>query len=241
MLKEEVFYEKESLNVLDGFTLNREKLIGPQIYQFLLNAIVTVRLFPGIGLKEKEITERLGVSRTPIREALLRLEDEGLVQIFPQSGTYVSKIKIQEVLESQLIREALECAVARHAAQNGNDDLYVNLSGKLEDYKVALKSGDLKRMYEKDEEFHRTLANFCFPNRLWKITNQAKLQMDRVRHLSLAVQERRINVLKEHRWIFQNIADGNEDRAENAMKKHLEYFHHDLKIVQHKHPEYFKE
>ena len=241
MLKVEKSGGKESISVLDDFTLDREKLIGPQIYQFLLNAIVTVRLFPGISLKEKEITERLGVSRTPIREALLRLEDEGLVQIFPQSGTYVSKIKIQEVLESQLIREALECAVARHAAQKGKDDLYVNLSRKLEDYKVALKSGDLKRMYEKDEEFHRTLANFCFPTRLWKITNQAKLQMDRVRHLSLPIPERQINVLKEHRWIFQNIADGNEDRAENAMKKHLEYFHHDLKIVQHEHPEYFKE
>ena len=56
MLKEEIYYEKESLSVLDGFTLNREKLIGPQIYQFLLNAIVTVRLFPGIGLKEKELS-----------------------------------------------------------------------------------------------------------------------------------------------------------------------------------------
>ena len=116
-----------------------------------------------------------------------------------------------------------------------------SLSRKLEDYETALNDDEVKLMYEKDEEFHRTLANFCFPNRLWKITNQAKLQMDRVRHLSLAVQERRINVLKEHRWIFQNIADGDEDRAENAMKKHLEYFHHDLKIVQHKHPEYFKE
>ena len=116
-----------------------------------------------------------------------------------------------------------------------------SLSRKLEDYETALNDDEVKLMYEKDEEFHHTLANFCFPNRLWKITNQAKLQMDRVRHLSLAVQERRINVLKEHRWIFQNIADGNEDRAENAMKKHLEYFHHDLKIVQDEHPDYFKE
>ena len=180
-------------------------------------------------------------SRTPIREALLRLEDEGLVQIFPQSGTYVSKIKIEAVLESQFIREALECSVARYAARNRNDELLESLSRKLEDYETALNDDEVKLMYEKDEEFHRTLANFCFPNRLWKITNQAKLQMDRVRHLSLAVQERRINVLKEHRWIFQNIADGDEGRAENAMKKHLEYFHHDLKIVQHKHPEYFKE
>ena len=104
MLKEEISYEKECLSVLDGFTLNREKLIGPQIYQFLLNAIVTVHLSPGIGLKEKEVIKRLGVSRTPIREALLRLEDEGLVQIFPQSGTYVSKIKIEAVLESKFIR-----------------------------------------------------------------------------------------------------------------------------------------
>jgi DNA-binding GntR family transcriptional regulator len=169
------------------------------------------------------------------------LEDEDLVQIFPQSGTYVSKIKIEAVLESQFIREALECSVARYAARNRNDELLESLSRKLEDYETALNDDEVKLMYEKDEEFHRTLANFCFPNRLWKITNQAKLQMDRVRHLSLAVQERRINVLKEHCWIFQNIADGNEDRAENAMKKHLEYFHHDLKIVQRKHPEYFKE
>ncbi|MEC7683843.1 MAG: GntR family transcriptional regulator [SAR324 cluster bacterium] len=241
MFKEEKIGEKESLSVLDGFTLDREKLIGPQIYQFLLNAIVTVRLSPGIGLKEKEVIKRLGVSRTPIREALLRLEDEGLVQIFPQSGTYVSKIKIEAVLESQFIREALECSVARYAARNRNDELLDSLSRKLEDYETALNDDEVKLMYEKDEEFHRTLANFCFPNRLWKITNQAKLQMDRVRHLSLAVQERRINVLNEHRWIFQNIADGNEDRAENAMKKHLEYFHHDLKIVQDEHPDYFKE
>ena len=106
MLIEEKSSGKECISVLDDFTLDREKLIGPQIYQFLLNAIVTVRLSPGIGLKEKEVIKRLGVSRTPIREALLRLEDEGLVQIFPQSGTYVSKIKIEAVLESQFIREA---------------------------------------------------------------------------------------------------------------------------------------
>ena len=98
----------------------------------------------------------------------------------------------------------------------------------------------MKFVYEKDNEFHYTLANFNFPNRLWKITNQAKLQMDGVRHLSLAVKECRINVHKEHRWIFQNIADGNEDRAENAMKKHLEYFHHDLKILQSKNSSLFK-
>ena len=131
MFKEKKSSEKESLSVLDSFTLNREKLIGPQIYQFLLNAIVTVRLSPGIGLKEKEVIKRLGVSRTPLREALLRLEDEGLVQIFPQSGTYVSKIKIEAVLESQFICEALKCSIECYAARNRNDELLESLSRKL--------------------------------------------------------------------------------------------------------------
>ena len=144
MLIEEKSSGKECISVLDGFTLDREKLIGPQIYQFLLNAIVTVRLSPGIGLKEKEVIKRLGVSRTPIREALLRLEDEGLVQIFPQSGTYVSKIKIEAVLESQFIREALECSVARYAARNRNDELLESLSRKLEDYETALNDDEMK-------------------------------------------------------------------------------------------------
>ena len=87
---------------------------------------------------KKKVIKRLGVSRTPIREALLRLEDEGLVQIFPQSGTYVSKIKIEAVLESQFICEALECSVARYAARNRNDKLLESLSKKLKDYETAL-------------------------------------------------------------------------------------------------------
>ena len=95
------------------------------------------------------------------------------------------------------------------------------------------ENADELTMYEKDEEFHRPWQISAFPTDYGK---SRKLQMDRVRHLSLAVQ----SMFLKHRWIFQNIADGNEDRAENAMKKHLEYFHHDLKIVQHEHPEYFK-
>ena len=99
--------QDSGLNWLNEFSLNRQKLITPQIYHFLQSAIVSVHLIPGAGLKEKEIIERLGVSRTPIREAMLRLEDEGLIEIYPQSGTYVSKIKIETVRESQFIREAM--------------------------------------------------------------------------------------------------------------------------------------
>ena len=198
-----------------------------------------MRLSPEIGLKKGHQAPRS--FKDIYQGSSDKFGGRGAVANFSAVRDTCLEDQIEAVLESQFIRKALECSVARYAARNRNDGLLDSLSRKLEDYETALNDDEVKLMYEKDEEFHHTLANFCFPNRLWKITNQAKLQMDRVRHLSLAVQERRINVLKEHRWIFQNIADGDEDRAENAMKKHLEYFHHDLKIVQHKHPEYFKE
>jgi DNA-binding GntR family transcriptional regulator len=228
-----------SLNWLNEFSLNRQKLITPQIYQFLQSAIVSVHLIPGAGLKEKEIIERFGVSRTPIREAMLRLEDEGLIEIYPQSGTYVSKIKIEAVRESQFIREAMECAVVRHAAKNKNDELLKTLTRKLDGYQDAVNTGDQELMFLMDEEFHRTLADFCFKPRLWKITNLAKSHMDRVRHLSLTIPERQPKVLEEHKIIFRKIAASEETGAERAMRDHLNYFIHDLKRIQSEKPEYF--
>ena len=227
------------LTWLKGFSLNRQKIITPQIYQFLQSAIVSVQLIPGEGLKEKDIIENLGVSRTPIREAMLRLEDEGLIDIYPQSGTYVSKIKIESVKESQFIREAMECAVVRYAAINKTDQLIKKLSKKLQGYEDAIDSGDQEWMFLMDEEFHRTLADFCFQPRLWRITNLAKSHMDRVRHLSLTITERQPKVLEEHKTIFKNIIDSDQNQAEKSMRKHLNYFIYDLEQIQSKKPEYF--
>ena len=231
--------KNSKLTWLKGFSLNRQKIITPQIYQFLQSAIVSVQLIPGEGLKEKDIIENLGVSRTPIREAMLRLEDEGLIDIYPQSGTYVSKIKIESVKESQFIREAMECAVVRYAAINKTDQLIKKLSKKLQGYEDAIDSGDQERMFLMDEEFHRTLADFCFQPRLWRITNLAKSHMDRVRHLSLTITERQPKVLEEHKTIFKNIIDSDQNQAEKSMREHLNYFIYDLERIQSQKPEYF--
>jgi GntR family transcriptional regulator, rspAB operon transcriptional repressor len=231
--------KNSKLTWLKGFSLNRQKIIMPQIYQFLQSAIVSVQLIPGEGLKEKDIIEYLGVSRTPIREAMLRLEDEGLIEIYPQSGTYVSKIKIESVKESQFIREAMECAVVRYAAKYKTDQLIKKLSKKLHGYEDAMDSGDQERMFLMDEEFHRTLADFCFQPRLWRITNLAKSHMDRVRHLSLTITERQPKVLEEHKTIFKNIIDSDQNQAEKSMREHLNYFIYDLERIQSQKPEYF--
>jgi len=87
--------------------------ISPQIYERLRRAITTLELAPSESVSEKDLAQKLGVSRTPVREALIRLADEGLIDVLPQRGTFVAPIRLQDVEDAQFIREALEVAVVR--------------------------------------------------------------------------------------------------------------------------------
>ena len=98
--------------------LNKDKrTLSRKVFEYLYNDILFLKLKPGQLIKEKEISTKLDVSRTPIREALLKLEDEGLVEIYPQRGTYISKISIESVYESHFIRESIEIATVKNAIE----------------------------------------------------------------------------------------------------------------------------
>src|SRR3954468_21043604 len=100
-------------------------------YAALREAIVAMELPPGARLSENELAARLGVSRTPVREALIRLRDEQLVEIAPQRGTFVTPISVRGVLDAQFVREALECAAVRLAAEHATDDDVTQLWGVI--------------------------------------------------------------------------------------------------------------
>ena len=112
-------------------SINRRLPIVAQVYSLLHHLIVHCVLPPGSPIREKDLSEQMEVSRTPIREALLQLEKEGLVEIYPQSGTRISKISMEEVCESHFIREAMESATVRFAAQQGNFELNNQLKNRL--------------------------------------------------------------------------------------------------------------
>ena len=97
--------------------IDPRRSLSAQVYELAREAIVSLWLKPGQAISEKEIASQLGVSRTPVREALLRLSDEGLIEVFRQSGTFVCPIKLHDVYEGLLIREALETAVVRQATR----------------------------------------------------------------------------------------------------------------------------
>ena len=109
---------------------------------------------PGTSIREKDLSEQMAVSRTPIREALSQLEKEGLVEIYPQSGTHISKISMEEVRESHFIREAMESATVRFAAQQGDSEFHKQLKSRLQQFKDSLDTAEKDLLFELDELFH---------------------------------------------------------------------------------------
>ena len=221
------------------FKIDRRASIAPQINALLHQAIVSVKFKPGQILKERELSEQMEVSRTPIREALLRLADEGLVEIFPQAGTYVSRISVEAVHESQFIREAMEVATVRYAAQTASPDWLQRTERLVQQYEQAVELGDFEELFELDEQFHRSIAELRYKARLWKITNSAKSHMDRVRRLSVPYRERRLEIVQEHNKVLQAIGERNESKAVEAMRSHLNTVFIDLQRVRKEFQEYF--
>ena len=226
-------------SLLGDFTIDRRKSMVDQTHTLLQNAIISSKLPPGQVLKERELCDILSISRTPIREALLRLQEDGLVEIFPQAGTYVSRISIEAVHESQFIRVALEMATVGYAARHGTPEWQTKTRRLVEKYKQALEWDDFDELFDLDEQFHRSIAEFRFRDRLWKMTNSAKAHMDRVRRLSLPYRDRRLAIAEEHTAVLDAIITREEAQAVEAMRRHLNTVFRDLERVRTEHGEYF--
>ena len=220
-------------------SINRRLPIVPQVHSLLHHLIVHCVLPPGSPIREKDLSEQMEVSRTPIREALLQLEKEGLVEIYPQAGTRISKISMEEVRESHFIREAMESATVRFAAQQGDSELNKKLKSRLQQFKDSLDTAEKDLLFELDELFHKTIAEFRFQNRLWKITNIAKSHMDRVRHLTLPLPKRIYEIADEHQRVADFIIRHQPDEAVRAIQDHLSVIFSDIERIRAEHSEYF--
>ena len=220
-------------------SINRRLPIVPQVHSLLHHLIVHCVLPPGSPIREKDLSEQMEVSRTPIREALLQLEKEGLVEIYPQAGTRISKISMEEVRESHFIREAMESATVRFAAQQGDSELNKKLKSRLQRFKDSLDTAEKDLLFELDELFHKTIAEFRFQNRLWKITNIAKSHMDRVRHLTLPLPKRIYEIADEHHRVADFIIRHQPDEAVRAIQDHLSVIFSDIERIRAERSEYF--
>lgn len=193
-----------------------------QIYGILRHAIVRLAMEPGAAISEKELCLEHGVSRTPVREALKRLADEDLVEVFPHSGTYVSKISYEVAEEGFVIRRALEIESVRRAAQHATPADIARLDGLIAEMRDILSRGALQDYIEVDDAFHAAIAEISRFPRMWKFITLVKAHLDRMRQLSAPVPGHLAEVTEQHDAVVRALERQSADQAELAMRIHLE-------------------
>lgn len=209
------------------------------IYKKLHALIVSMSLPPGSSLQDKVLSAQFAVSRTPVREALIRLAEDELVDIFPQSGTFVSRIKAHAIPEALAIREALETVTVGRAADCRTVADLDRLDQVLDRQAALAAQGDIAGFHEADERFHETIGDISTYQGIWRLVKQVKVQIDRTRRLTLPAPGRMHQVVVEHRAIRDAIAAGEAGEAQAAMKRHLGVVLPDLERLRRQFPDYF--
>ena len=218
---------------------NRVMNSAQLIHFHLRDDIISMRRRPGEPIAEKDITQAYGVSRTPVREALLRLSEEGLIDIIAKSGTIVSRIPADELPEAILARKAIEQMTARMAAELAAKSDVLKLSAIVERQKEALKSNDIDGFHVEDEALHRSIMAAAGQPGIWRFVEGIKVQLDRFRRLTLPQANRMERALAEHTELVDAIAAGNADKAATVIGDHLDWLGASLAKIRDIGPDYF--
>ena len=212
-----------------------------RVYLTLREAITTAALVPGRRLSENELARELGVSRTPIREALALLREERLVAIVPQLGTFVTRISTAAVADAAFVREALECSAVRLAAARIDSDALEGLQANLAAQEQALALADVAAFDGLDDDLHRALCEASGHGIAWTLAHRANGQLDRIRRLSLPEPGYFAEMVAEHGDVLAAVAAADPDGAERALRHHLRMVPSGLPAIRASHPEYFEE
>ncbi len=201
----------------------RDHTAATLVYRALRNDIFDMRLPPGQAINEKVVGIAHGVSRTPVREALLRLATDGLVEIFPQSGTFVTRIPVAALPEAVIVRKALEDVTVRLATKNATDDQIDRLRENLDEQNAFARCDDRLGFHITDQNFHATIADSAGHPNIWQLAMQVKVQLDRYCMLTLPEPGRMKLLIGEHTEILDAIVAHDEARAGMAIGAHLDW------------------
>lgn len=215
--------------------------ISDTVYHRLHGQIINLELPPGTPISENAVAQAEGVSRTPVREAVLRLSDEKLVEVVPKSGTFVARIPVSALPEALIARRALEAMTVRSATRLATKSQIMSLYACHEKFREAILKDDLRGIHQVDEEFHQLVAKTGRLPGLWELVQQVKVQIDRYRCLTLQLPEenRAERVAKEHLAVIEAIESGDETAAMAAMETHLTGLQHHFSVGIAHYPDYF--
>jgi DNA-binding GntR family transcriptional regulator len=221
--------------------LDRDRQAAPQVFERLREMIVSLKLPPGSALSRAALAAQFGVSSTPIRDALMRLEEEGLVDVFPQHATVVSRIDVRLAQQAHFLRQALELEIVKALAQEHADALMNELNGTVALQQKFAKAGDFEKFMAADNDFHAQLYAATGNRALWDLVRSRSGHIDRLRRLHLPSPGKAQDILRHHKLIVAAIGANQPDDAQRHLRQHLSGTLGYLAEIRARFPEYLSE
>lgn len=217
---------------------DRSRLAAPQVFEHLRERILSLELAPGTVLSRAELAQAHGLSQTPIRDALMRLGEEGLVDIFPQHATVVSRIDVGAAAQAQFLRRAIECEVLRTLAARPDEALVARLRAQVDVQAALMSGGAYRESMEADRGFHRLMYEAAGVPDLFDLVRQRSGHVDRLRRLTLPGPGKAQAIIADHRRIVDALAAGDGEAAQTALREHLSGTLGQIDEIRQRHPDY---
>lgn len=198
-----------------------QQSIRQWVYIVLRSNIIRLHLKPGTAISEAEIAEALNISRTPVREAFIILVEDGLLQIYPQKGSFVSLIDIEQAEEACFVRKVLGKAIMKEACEYFPEDCLFDLSANLEMQKFCKKEKNYERMYQLDNEFHQIIYRGCGKGRTWLHIKKMNYNFDRLRIIRLSSELSWDKIIHEHEQLGELIREKESAKVDHVVEQHL--------------------
>ncbi len=210
------------MNELGRIQIEQYKPLRDIVFETLRKAILDGDLKPGERVMEVQLAEKLGVSRTPVREAIRKLELEGLLEMIPRKGAYVADVSIKDVLNVLEVRASLEGLAASLAAERITEDEIDSLRKSAEEFETMNKNNDRDGMVQKDTEFHSVLLNAARNNKLLSIVESLSDYVQRFRVIYFTEYSDAKNIMDDHRAILDAIKERDVEKANRVAQEHIE-------------------
>jgi DNA-binding GntR family transcriptional regulator len=221
--------------------LDRDRQAAPQVFDRLRSMIISLALPPGSALSRAALAGQFGVSSTPIRDALMRLDEEGLVEVFPQYATVVSRVDVRRAQQAHFLRQALELEIVRGLAMKHDEALIAELNAAILRQQQFAKAGDFEKFMAADNEFHAQLYEAADKQDLWTLVRSRSGHIDRLRRLHLPTSGKAQDIIRHHKLIVKAIADGKPDEAQGHLRTHLSGTLSELDRIRARYPEYLSD
>ncbi|MVA54533.1 GntR family transcriptional regulator [Agrobacterium vitis] len=223
-----------------GGQLDRSRQVALQVHEILRDRILKVQLVPGTILSRASLQLEFGVSQTPVRDALMRLQEEDIVEVYPQYATVVAKIDIDHARQALFLRLSIELEAVRRLTEEAPGETAKELGAIMARQKEVATQETYDTFDCIDREFHRKLYEKSGILQLWTNVRRQSVHLDRLRRLNLPMPGKMQTVLEDHEAIVAAIASGNPEAAASALRKHLSGTLSIIDLISAEYPDYIR-